>query len=65
MDHSIARVKGINFFRNDFPVEDILTVEESLKITINGKPFTVTMHSGMEGRISKKDFYFTENIYRI
>ncbi|HNP49620.1 MAG TPA: formate dehydrogenase accessory sulfurtransferase FdhD [Bacteroidia bacterium] len=65
MDHSIARVKGHKFLSgNDFPVEDILTVEESLKITINGKPFTVTMRTpGMEDELVR-GLLFTENIYR-
>jgi len=38
--------KGKKYSKGNFPeVDDLLTVEESLKITINQAPFTVTMRS--------------------
>ncbi len=46
-----------------FPVEDVLVVEEPLKITINKVPFTITMRTpGSENELVR-GLLFSENVY--
>ena len=62
---STIAFKGHKYTRNsDFPVEDMLTVEESLKITINGAPFTVTMRSPGSEMELVRGLLYTEDIYK-
>lgn len=65
MEFSVANFRGRKITRDaDFSVEDTLTVEESLKITINGAPFTVTMRTpGREDQLVR-GLLFTEDIYK-
>ncbi|HEY4797622.1 MAG TPA: formate dehydrogenase accessory sulfurtransferase FdhD [Bacteroidia bacterium] len=56
--------KGKKYSKGNFPeVDDLLTVEESLKITINQAPFTVTMRTpGHEAELVR-GLLFSENVY--
>lgn len=46
------------------PAEDILAVEESLQIVLNGGPFTVTMRTPGDDDALVHGILFTENVYR-
>lgn len=61
---STASYKGQKYSEGKFfPVNDILVVEESLKITINNTPFTVTMRTpGSENELVR-GLLFSENVY--
>jgi len=61
---STASYRGLKFSEGKFfQVNDILVVEESLRITINNSPFTVTMRTpGSENELVR-GLLFTENIY--
>ncbi|WMX16481.1 MULTISPECIES: formate dehydrogenase accessory sulfurtransferase FdhD [unclassified Aureispira] len=45
-------------------VQDVLTVEEALQITINNFPFTVTMRTPGNDRALVRGLLFSEDIYR-
>ncbi len=61
---STASYKGQKYNEGKlFQVEDILVIEESLKITINNTPFTITMRTpGSENELVR-GLLFSENIY--
>ena len=61
---STTSYKGEKYCKGRFlPVEDILTVEELLKITINKMPFTITMRTpGSENELVR-GLLFSENVY--
>lgn len=62
---STATYSGRKYCNGKFlPVNDILVVEESLKITINEIPFTVTLRTpGSENELVR-GLLFTENVYQ-
>lgn len=61
---STALYKGKKYQQGVYQwVEDVLTVEESLKITINSAPFTVTMRTPGHEEELVRGLLFTENIY--
>ncbi len=61
---STASYKGRKYSEgNFFPVNDVLVIEESLKITINKNPFTVTMRTPGSERELVRGLLFSENVY--
>src|SRR3990172_4121483 len=61
---STASYKGQKYCKGRFlPVDDMLTVEELLKITINNKPFTITMRTPGSEKELVRGLLFTENVY--
>lgn len=61
---STAFYKGQKYSEGKFSqVDDILVVEESLKITINNSPFTVTMRTPSYENELVRGLLFSENIY--
>src|ERR1035437_9997313 len=61
---STAYYKGRKYGEGKFfPVNDLLVVEELLKVTINNTPFTITMRMpGSENELVR-GLLFSENIY--
>ncbi len=61
---STTSYKGQKYSKGRFlPVDDMLTEEELLKITINNKPFTITMRTpGSENELVR-GLLFSENVY--
>lgn len=49
--------------KNEQLVEDALTVEESLEIALNGKPFTMTMRTPGHDQAFVHGYLYTEDIY--
>ncbi|MBI4931238.1 MAG: formate dehydrogenase accessory sulfurtransferase FdhD [Bacteroidetes bacterium] len=61
---STALYKGRKFCKGKFlPVEDALAVEELLKITINGSPYTITMRTPGSEEELVRGLLFSENVY--
>ena len=61
---STTSYKGQKYCKGMFlPVDDMLTVEEVLKITINNKPFTITMRTPGSEKELLRCLLFTENVY--
>ena len=62
---TVSRYNGLHFNNGNFStVKDTLAVEESLSVSINGEPFTVTMRTpGAETELVT-GLLFTEEVYR-
>ncbi len=61
---STASYTGRKYSEGEFfQVDDILVVEESLKITINKNPFTVTMRTPGSDNELVRGLLFSENVY--
>ena len=63
----MSEKKHIGLFYNNGKfsgVEDVLAVEESLSISINGEPFTVTMRTPGDDEELVTGLLFTEEVYR-
>src|SRR4030095_4551438 len=59
------RYPGIYYNHGNFSrVEDVLAIEESLSIAINGEPFTVTMRTPGNERELVAGLLFTEEVFR-
>lgn len=62
---AIAKYKGLKIRSNEIdPVNDALTVEDALAITINGEKFTVTMRTPGDEEELTRGLLFSEDIYR-
>src|SRR6187399_1223853 len=56
---------GIFYNNGNFSrVDDVLAVEESLSISINGEPFTVTMRTPGNEQELVRGLLYTEEVYR-
>jgi FdhD protein len=56
---------GWKFRHGEFtPVADTLAVEQALSISVNGKPFTITMRSPGNEEELVRGLLFTEDVYR-
>lgn len=61
----VTGYKGIKFTDGKpSDVQDILTVEEAIQISINNKPYTVTMRTPGADRELVRGLLFSEDIYR-
>jgi FdhD protein len=61
----VNNYQGIKFSGKDnHGVNDNLTVEEALQISINGKPFTITMRTPGNDKELIRGLLFSEDIYR-
>jgi FdhD protein len=59
------RYEGWYFKQGNFsPVQDLLALEESLSISINDIPFTITMHTPGNEKELVRGLLFTEGIYQ-
>ncbi len=62
---TISHFTGLHFSNGHFStVNDVLSVEESLSISINGEPFTVTMRTPGAEQELITGLLFTEEVYR-
>lgn len=60
----VENSKGKKLAQGKFTsVEDILTVEEMLSISVNGEPYTITMRSPGNEKAHVRGILLTENIY--
>jgi FdhD protein len=60
-----AKYQGLKYSKGSFrKVEDFLTVEEALRISINGQPFTVTMRTPGNDNELVRGLLFSEDIYK-
>lgn len=61
----IRKYQGLKIVPNQIiPVDDYLTVEEAMAITINGKNFTVTMRTPGDELALVRGLLYSEDIYR-
>ena len=60
-----AKYQGLKYSEGTFlRVKDYLTVEEALRISINGEPFTVTMRTPGNDEELVRGLLFSEDIYK-
>src|ERR1035437_2237494 len=62
---AIAKYQGLKYSKGSFRrVKDYLTVEEALRISINGESFTVTMRTPGNDEELVRGLLFSEDIYK-
>lgn len=60
----VRTIKGVKYDRGTFhQVEDVLSVEQSLKVSVNNTPFTVTMQTPGNEQELVRGLLFTERVY--